>query len=298
MNARWHADMTCLGIAAASGTFKGVFVHGVLAAFEESGLLADAYGCASSSVISGTLAAIGAAQAVGLSYWKSALDVAKGSNQNMSEVVLDSIRSYGPQIKQELFVERKSRVLICVSAVNNAQAAVLTQGGEAKRLGRRLIVSALRGDSTWVDENLDKIVFDSGATQLDAKLTKENFDEVAYASTRMLHAWERPAWINGTPFVDASYTCSCPVYELCEMGCHKVIAIGTEPRKLYTNIYRTKEIVPGLHGDTNVLMILPDYDPRDAGVDFTMASVEGLEAVYAHGHEKGLELSRNFSTGV
>jgi hypothetical protein len=287
--------MGLFGIAAASGTFKGVFVHGVLSAFEECGIVAGAYGCASSSVISGTLAAIGKAREVGLDYWTSALAIAEANNQNMSIVALDSIRLYGPRIKEGLFIERKGRVLICVSAVNNDQAAALTQGSGAKSLGRRLMISALRGDSTWPDENLNKVIFDSEAASGDLTLTSNNFDEVSYASTRMLHAWDQPAWIDGAPFIDASYTCSCPVYEFCERGWPEVIAIGTEPGKMYTNIFRTKKVVPGLYGRTRVHVVLPDYDPRDVGVDLTMASVKGLETVYAHGYEKGLEFSRYFA---
>ena len=43
--------MKSLAIACASGTFKGVFVHGVLSAFESSNFRADAYGGASSSTL-------------------------------------------------------------------------------------------------------------------------------------------------------------------------------------------------------------------------------------------------------
>ena len=61
--------MKSLGIACASGTFKGVFVHGVLSAFESSGFVADVYAAASSSILSTACAATGKAREVGVEYW-------------------------------------------------------------------------------------------------------------------------------------------------------------------------------------------------------------------------------------
>ena len=39
----------------------------------------------------------------------------------------------------------------------------------------------------------------------------------------------------------------------------------------------------------NIHTIQPDVDPKELGVDFTDATVEGLVAVYRHGEEKGKE---------
>ena len=55
-----------LAIACAAGGFKGVFVHGVLSAFEAAGLRADAYAASSASVASAGFAAIGSANEVGV----------------------------------------------------------------------------------------------------------------------------------------------------------------------------------------------------------------------------------------
>jgi hypothetical protein len=278
-------------VAAAAGTFKGVFTHGVLAAFESAQFLADAYACASSSVISSTLAAIGAARSVGIAYWQDAATIARAADQNMSHVVMHSIRRYGPLVTTELFQSRPTRirVLVFVSAVNNDDAAAVTQGDGAGRLGRRLLIDALKGDNTWAERNLDKVYFDSQATEFGRPLTPNNFDAVVYASTRMLHAWKQPAWVEGKPYIDASYTCMCPAYELCAMGYREVLAIGTEPGTLFTDIFRRRAIEAGMIGTANLSIIVPDYDLKTVGVDFTCATDYGLKEAYHHGYQKGLE---------
>ena len=73
-----------------------------------------------------------------------------------------------------------------------------------------------------MDQNLTKMIFDT-AGEGKTKLRRENFEEVAYASTRMLHAWDEPAEIAGEAYVDASYTCSCPVYEVVALGYKKIV---------------------------------------------------------------------------
>ena len=49
----------------------------------------------------------------------------------------------------------------------------------------------------------------------------------------MLHAWDIPAWINEKPYIDASYTCLCPVIEMIDAGYKQVIAINNEPGIFY-----------------------------------------------------------------
>lgn len=286
-----------LGIAVATGSFKGVFAHGVLAAFESAGLEASAYACASSSVISSTLTAIGAAQSVGLAYWREALRIAQESHQDMSHVVKRSIQIYGPMIKRQLFCGGRRRILIYVSAVNNEAAAAVTQGDGARRLGRRLLLDAFRGDSRWAQENLDKVCFDSRPDEHGLALTERNFDDVVYASTRMLHAWKQPAWVEGKPYVDASYTCMCPAYELCAKGYGEVLAIGTEPGPQFADIFRTRVIKDSLIGATRLRTILPDCDLKTLGVDFTEATDGGLEAAFRHGYEKGLAFAAAYEKG-
>jgi len=277
-------------VAAASGTFKGVFTHGVLAAFESAQFFADAYACASSSVISSTLAAIGAARSVGVAYWQDAATMARSADQNMSLVVMHSIHRYGPQIKNALFSSppNRIRVLVFVSAVNNDDAAAVTQGDGAGRLGKRLLINALKGDNTWAEKNLDKVCFDNQAVEFGCTLTPDNFDDVVYASTRMLHAWKQPACVDGKPYIDASYTCMCPAYELCAMGYREVLAIGTEPGTLFTNIFRKWAIEEGMIGTAKLSIIVPDYDLKTVGVNFTSATDDGLKAAYHHGYQKGL----------
>ena len=47
-------------------------------------------------------------------------------------------------------------------------------------------------------------MFDTQFDDVTALLSEEEFDNVFYASTRMLHAWEQPAWIRGQAFIDVS----------------------------------------------------------------------------------------------
>src|SRR2546423_13969958 len=88
-----------LAIACASGGFKGVFVHGVLSAFESAGLHADAYAASSASVASTAFAAVGVANDVGVEYWLRARRVLEGLDAGMSQVVLQCIAGYAPMIR-------------------------------------------------------------------------------------------------------------------------------------------------------------------------------------------------------
>ena len=49
-----------LALATATGSFKGAFAHGVLSAFEEAGIMANAYASASASDL-------------GLNYWQTGI---------------------------------------------------------------------------------------------------------------------------------------------------------------------------------------------------------------------------------
>ena len=85
-----------LAIACSAGGFKGIFVHGVLSAFEGASIHADAHAAASSSVFPSICAAMGQAQEVGLRYWRSARETLNPPQNGMSEVVLHSIAVSGP----------------------------------------------------------------------------------------------------------------------------------------------------------------------------------------------------------
>ena len=276
-----------IGIACASGTFKGVFVHGVLSAFESLGLMASCYGGASSSTLSTTCAAIGKSREVGVDYWYRALACLENSGNNMSQAVLQTIDEYAPMLCSH-FSPNMPRLIIAASAVVTEEAAAETQGNGAKKLGRKLLVSAGRGDKNWVEENLKTELFDTSAQK--QPLDKNNFKQVAYASTRMLHAWDIPAWINEKPYIDASYTCSCPAVELAGLGYEQIIAIATEPGELYRDLFKTE--IPSTWKDAAIYTIKPDVDIKEFDVDFTKATQEGLHEAYKHGEEKGKEFAR------
>lgn len=276
-----------LAIACSAGGFKGVFVHGVLSALEAGGLYADAYAGASSSVFPAICAALGRADEIGLRYWRSALETLGQPGNGMSQVVLRSIAESRHEIRT-LFQPGRARFLIAASTVKTAEGAELTQGDGARRLGRRLLLAAARGDGSWADEHLDAFLFDTAATDEEHRLTANNVDEVIYASTRMLHAWGVPAWVAGRPFVDASYTCACPALELAQRGYTEVIAVATEHGMLFRDIFR-REPISGVWQDVPIHVIRPERDPGEMGAGFTDMTEEGMVRVYEYGKEKGRE---------
>jgi hypothetical protein len=105
----------------------------------------------------------------------------------------------------------------------------------------------------------------------------------------MLHAWKIPASIAGRPYVDGSYTCSCPAVELAELGYDTVIAIATEPGIFYRDLFQDRPL-PHSHKGARIIHIQPDIDPKELGVDFTRASEQGIASLYQHGIEKGREV--------
>lgn len=277
-----------LGIAVASGMLKGVYGHGVLSAFEERGLCADVYGTASSSGLSGGLAAVGRARQVGVGYWLGA--AAAAVDKGMSSVVLDSIAEYGPTLREGLFRPDAPEYLLATSKVTNTAAAETTQGPGAKALGKQLLRNVFTGDRGWVEQNLAPVVFSSQAAPGDGRtrLTPDNYDAVAYASTRMLHAWAIPAEVDGEAYVDASYTCSCPAREVAARGVGALIAIGSDPFPLFRDLYASEEIVDGSELDgARVFVVKPEEDLKSLGVDYATATAEGLAKAYEIGRRAG-----------
>jgi hypothetical protein len=281
-----------IAIALSSGALKGVFAQGVLTALEGR-ITADAFGCASSSVISGSLAAIGRSRSHGLDYWQKA--AAKSEAMGMSDVVLTSIAEYGPEIRVGAFRPGSPRLLIAVSRVTTPEAAAQTQSDGAKRLGKKLLIQAARGDTSWVDANLAKEIFDSAATG-SKKLDAGNSDQVSYASTRMLHEWDIPAEIDGEPYVDASYTCSCPVFDLIERGYRNIIAIDSSPGDSYDSIFRQRLVRDGEQDGSRINLIKPAIDIKDIGVDYTNASQQGIKDAYALGIKAGNAFLTGFTS--
>ncbi len=282
-------SLQSLAIASSAGGFKGVFVHGVLSALETAGIRADAYAAASSSVFPSLSAAIGQANEIGLKYWRVALHTLEQPGNGMSEAVLESIAASAHILRNAPFQPGMPRSFIATSAVITTGGAEQTQGDRARRLGRRLLLQAARGDHSWPDQNLRAYLFDTAAPGKEHLLTTKNIEEVIYASTRMLHAWTIPAWIAGRPFIDGCYTCACPAIEMAQQGYREVIAIATEPGELYRDIFQS-EPIPFVWEGVPIHIIRPSIDPALLGADFTDITGEGLVAGYEH----GLEIGRAF----
>ena len=271
-------------IVCGSGGYRTVFIHGALSEFETAGFRAEAYAGTSASGLPAACAAVGASREIGADYWQKALAMKTTVERGMSDVMLISIAEWGDYIRARLFQPGMPRYLIPASLVINETAAAQTQSEQARRLGRKLLLAAARRQAEpWVQENLESHLFD---THGEPRLTPENFDEVLYASTRMMHAWDVPAWIQGKPYIDASYLCAIPAVEVAEKGYDEVIAIAADPPgALYRDIFGTWE-VPHEHHGVPIHLIMPDYEVGKAGADFTDATPEGLVQVYEHGREK------------
>lgn len=279
-------------IACATGGFKGAFIHGVLSAFEEAGVQASAYAAASSSVVPAAAAVAGRARQLGADHWQAGRRLVERPGVGMSEMVAAGIAGAVDSLAlEELFAPGRPRFLVAANAVG-AEAVDETQGSAARRRGRLLLLAAGRTDGQgrdWVDRHLTLHLFDShggddGTTPL-LPLSPANFPAVAYASSRMLHAWDVPAWVDGRAYVDAFYTCNCPALELVELGYSHVIALATEP-ELYGDIFR-QTLVPEMWQGVPIDVIAPERDPAEMGVDYTRASATGLAALYAHGRQRG-----------
>lgn len=284
-----------LAIACASGSFKGAFAHGVLSALESSGVRANAYAAASASVLPAAWATIGKATELGVDYWLAGWEVLQQPNIGMSQLVLGGIAHFTPP-PETLFAPDNPEYLIATSAVISEEAAKETQNEKAKRLGRRLLVSASKKDRSWVEEHLRLDMF-STKSPGELYLHSQNFEQVAYASARMLHAWDIPAWIAGKAYIDASYTCLCPAIPMVEAGYEEVIAIANEPGTLYQDMFQV-EAIPQIYQGVKIHIIQPDIDPKDLGVNFTDATQAGLTAVYKHGLQKGQEFIQGLRSQV
>jgi hypothetical protein len=276
-----------LAIACASGGYRVAFIQGVLNSLERARIRADVYAGTSGSVIPAALAAIGQHDQYGLAYIKGLL-AHKSLGKGMSGVFLESIRFWEPLVCQQLWQPGRPRLVVPVSAVLTPEAAEQTQGETriSRRLGRKLLLASARHDRDWIDANLGLELFDSHAINPRLCLTSGNFSAVAYASSRMLYAWDVPAWIENRPYIDASYTCSCPALELAALGYEEVIAISPEYGLVFHDLFGTQEIPAVWHG-TPIHIIQADFDLQEQGVDCTQATEAGLLNTYRHGEEKG-----------
>ena len=279
-----------LGIACAAGSYKGVFVHGVLDCFDAAGLRAEAYAAASSSAVCAAHAAAGRLRDLGgPAYWKRAWAAYAASGQDISAAVLAGIREALPSILKTVFAPEAARLAVAASRVITAEAAEVTQGPGARRLGQQLVLATRSHDTSWAAQHLRSVLFDTRTEDAARRLTAANFAEVAYATTRMLHAWKVPAAIDGKPFVDASYTCSCPAVQLAEMGCRKVIAISPEAGPVYSDFFQSA-VLPVSHRGVPIRVVQPSRNLAELGVDYLKVTEEGLLAAYAEGRRAGDEL--------
>ncbi len=275
-----------LAIATPVGSFKGAFAHGVLTALEQAGIVADAYAAASSSVIPASWAAIGTANELGVDYWLAGLSALELPQQNMSKVVQRGIRVFSKQLRHHLYQPHTPTLHIATNAVITPAATAETQTHQAQSLGKRLLRASVHKDRSWVDANLRFTLFSTHHPEPQLRITPNNFPAVAYASSRIMHAWEIPAWIDGKPYVDAAYTCLCPAMAMVAKGYQETIAISNEPGILYQDMFH---IDPVPTHQTSIQMIRPDFQLKELGVDFTRATPAGLIAAYQHGQAKGIE---------
>ena len=163
-----------------------------------------------------------------------------------------------------------------------------TQSHQAQELGKRLLRASVQKDRSWVDANLRLTLFSTHHPEPNLRITPNSFPAVAYASSRILHAWDLPAWIDGKPYVDAAYTCLCPAMAMVAAGYQHTIAISNEPGTLYQDMFHLDR-VPTTSDGVPIEIVRPDCPLKEFGVDFTTATPAGLVAVYRHGLEKGLE---------
>lgn len=286
-------SMNDVAVCCMSGGYKNVFTHGVLKAFEDSGIRAKAYAACSSSVLIAAFAAFNKISALDLTLWSDGYMISQKEG-NQSEAMLESIQKLSQDIKNNLWEANAARLLVATSHVKTEEAALITQSTGAKRLGQMLLINALRHKSEWKDQNLELAVFDTHSDDKKKLLTKENFEDVAYATTRMLHAWNIPAQINNQAYVDGSYTSLCPVSSLSELGYKRIVCISTEKGGVAFDLF-SEEMIPDKMGDSTIDFIKPDCELKEMGVDFYTISGDGLEEVYKHGYAKGLDYIKSYT---
>ena len=275
-----------IAICCMSGGYKNAFTQGVLTAFEENDFKASVYSACSSSTLIAAFAAFSRIGQLDLTLWKSGYMTSQEDSGDQSRAMLNTINELSSEIINSLWLPSTSRLLITTSFVKTDDAVAITQSNNAKRLGQMLLLNALRHNSEWKDKNLDLQLFDTHSDIRTRLLTKANFAAVAYATTRMLHAWKIPAYIDEYAYIDGSYTSHCPIRFLSELKPDRIICICTEKEKVYSNIYGQEEIPSQIDG-IPIGFIKPDFELKEIGLDFYSITDTGLENGYNHGYEKG-----------
>ncbi len=274
-------------IVTAASSFRGIFIHGVLSAFEKLGFRAEAYAGASSLSIPSAYGAIGKINALGgIDYWKHRVHGVRENNFEMSKCIKIGIDLNFEDMAGGLFRADSSRLFIGVSEILTEE--VVAQSSEEKsstKLARQLMVASAKKDDSWMKENVAPRVFDTQA-EGEFKLTENNLKEVMYATTRLLPAWKDPAVVNGKYFLDAVYTCGIPLFETAISGFEKIIVISAEPGPMFADMFCSRGI-PERIQDTEILKIQPDFPLSQVGVEFLTATDDGLSKAFEHGFQKG-----------
>lgn len=277
-----------IAICCTSGGYKNVFAQGVLMALEESNFRASAYAACSSSTLIAAYAAFGQITMLDLSLWEKGYEISQKEG-NQSQAMIYSISQISDIIKKNLWTATSSRLLVATSMVVNQDVLPIINSDQAKRLGQRLLIDSLRHRTEWKEENLRLQMFDTEENSKSKLLTKINFDDVAYATTRMLHAWNIPAFIEDESYIDGSYTSLCPAPFLAQtLDFEKIICIGTEVSGITLDLF-SDSIIPDKMYDTSIDFIKPDFDLKKIGVDYYSVLENGLEKAFEHGYEKGIE---------
>jgi len=281
-----HPQMR-IAVACASGSAKGVFVHGVLSGLQEQGAPIEAYAAASSSTIPAAFAAAGKlADLRGVAHWHRGAGELR-ERGDVAEIVKRGIAEVLPALRETLFLPSAKRFVLAASHVTTQQAAETTQASGAKRLGVDQLRAMRNRDTSWADANLACHLFDTRPGAGTRALNLQNLADALYATTRMLHAWKAPGWIDGSPYVDASYTCMCPAIEIADLGYDAVVAVSPEAGPFYRDLYQTRTIAPVWKG-ARIAFIQPDFDLKGIGVDYLSAQPEGLQKAYDMGRKAGL----------
>lgn len=275
-------------ICCTSGGYKNVFSQGVLKALEERNIRADAYAACSSSVLIAAFAAFEKVNELDLSLWKEGFTISQEPGNTQSQAMLHIIQRTFAEVNKNLWLPSSSRLLVATSFVKTDEAAHITQTDQAKKLGQKLFIDSLRRKPEWKDEHLELQMFDTRPTVCSQPLTKNNFEEVAYATTRVLHAWNIPAFIDGKPYVDGCYTCISPVLPLASLGYKEIICITNEHDKTYLDLFSPMAI-PDRIDNSIVRFIKPDRNLKEIGVDYFSFTDEGLEKAFEQGYQKGVE---------
>ena len=259
-------------VACSAGGFKGVFVHGVLAALEAAGLRASAYAASSVSVFPAGAAVVGRIREEGLAQWTGALAVLEATGR--PQAMIDWLtRGLMERTKAHLFQPTASNLAIVASQARADLSPDL-------RLGRQLLLAAARHQGEWARQRFSAVSFDSRL----GTLNPDNLLKVVQASTRLLHIWGEAVELEGQRLLDASYSWACPAPALLAYLDGPLVVLATDPGPVQLDIFGTP--LPQF----DHILVSPDFAPESVGVEILRASPTGLSTLHEHGLEQGQKL--------